>query len=223
MQGLQKAGKLKVLALQLSLIFTVSFAGIEAAYASIPDHHEFDASLHVPYRSDAKAGAESRYFTMEFEYPYVTKEQTITWRLELLGSDGKVVDRWYGTEKLFKKTVTAQMFWSGRGPTGAALKDGVYQVRLTAKATDTSAIQAAPAGDVASTVERALAVHDTEIITQNWPLQVGKLVTPKMPSFAALPTKASKALSTSSTTAAKTVAGAAPPPAPATGSLPYTL
>ncbi|MBI3729274.1 MAG: CehA/McbA family metallohydrolase [Burkholderiales bacterium] len=223
MQGLQKAGKLKVLALQLSLIFTVSFAGIEAAYASIPDHHEFDASLHVPYRSDAKAGAESRYFTMEFEYPYVTKEQTITWRLELLGSDGKVVDRWYGTEKLFKKTVTAQMFWSGRGPTGAALKDGVYQVRLTAKATDTSAIQAAPAGDVASTVERALAVHDTEIITQNWPLQVGKLVTPKMPSFAALPTKASKALSTSSTTAAKTVAGAAPPPAPATGSLPYTI
>jgi len=223
MQGLQQASKLKALAWQLSLVCSVSFAGMQTAQASIPDHHEFEASLHVPYKADAKAGAESRYFTMEFEYPYVTKEQTITWRIELLGSDGKVVDRWYGTEKLFKKTVTAQMFWSGRGPTGAALKDGVYQVRLTAKATDTSAIQAAPASTVASIVERALAVHDTEIITQSWPLQVGNLATPKMPSFAALPTKASKALLTSSTAAAKTVAGAAPPPAPATGSLPYTI
>lgn len=223
MQGLQQASKLKALAWQLSFFCSVSFAGMQTAQASIPDHHEFEASLHVPYKADAKAGAESRYFTMEFEYPYVTKEQTITWRLELLGSDGKVVDRWYGTEKLFKKTVTAQMFWSGRGPTGAALKDGVYQVRLTAKATDTSAIQAAPASTVASTVERALAVHDTEIITQSWPLQVGNLATPKMPGFAALPTKASKALLTSFAATAKSVAGAAPPPAPATGSLPYTI
>ncbi|MFZ6743873.1 Ig-like domain-containing protein [Undibacterium sp. JH2W] len=223
MQDLHKASKLKTLALQMGLIFTVSFAIMPSAQASIPDHHEFDASLHVPYRSDAKAGAESRYFTMEFEYPYVSKEQTVTWRLELLGADGRVVDRWYGTEKLFKKTVTAQMFWSGRGPTGAALKDGIYQVRLTAKATDTALIQAAPAGEVATTVERALAKHDSEIITQSWPLQVGNVAAPKMPGFAGLATKASKLAAASAKATRPAVAGMAPPPAPATGSLPYTI
>ncbi|MFZ6658391.1 Ig-like domain-containing protein [Undibacterium sp. TJN19] len=223
MQCNQKNSKLKMLALQLSLIFAVGAAGMETALASIPDHHEFDASLHVPFRSDAKAGAESRYFTMEFEYPYVTKEQAITWRIELLAADGRVVDHWYGVEKLFQKTVTAQMFWSGRGPKGEALKDGVYQVRLTAKATDASAIQVSGA-DIASVVERALAKHDTEIITQSWPLQVGNLAAPKMPGFAALPTKASKALSASSpTTASRQTAAAAPPPVAATGSLPYTI
>ncbi|MFZ6875123.1 Ig-like domain-containing protein [Undibacterium sp. Di27W] len=223
MQDLHKASKLKTLALQMGLIFTVSFAIMPSAQASIPDHHEFDASLHVPYRSDAKAGAESRYFTMEFEYPYVSKEQTVTWRLELLGADGRVVDRWYGTEKLFKKTVTAQMFWSGRGPTGAALKDGIYQARLTAKATDTALIQAAPASDVATTVERALAKHDSEIITQSWPLQVGNVAAPKMPGFAGLATKASKLAAASAKATRPAVAGMAPPPAPATGSLPYTI
>ncbi|MFZ6768990.1 Ig-like domain-containing protein [Undibacterium sp. Di26W] len=224
MQGQQKNSRLKLLALQLSLVFAVGFTGMDAAYASIPDHHEFDASLHVPYRSDAKAGAESRYFTMEFEYPYVTKEQSITWRVELLGANGRVIDHWYGVEKLFKKTVTTQMFWSGRGPQGEALKDGVYQVRLTAKATDSAVLQAAPAADVATLVERALAKHDTEIITQSWPLQVGSVIAPKMPSFAALPTKASKTLSTSSKTVNRqAVAGAAPPPVAATGSLPYTV
>ena len=225
MQGQQKNGRLKLLALQLSLIFAVGFTGMDAAYASIPDHHEFDASLHVPYRSDAKAGAESRYFTMEFEYPYVTKEQSITWRLELLGADGRLIDHWYGVEKLFKKTVTTQMYWSGRGPKGEALKDGIYQVRLTAKATDTAVLQATLSADIATLVERALAKHDTEIITQSWPLQVGSVAAPKMPGFAGLPTKASKTLSTSSTTSAsrQAVAGAAPPPVAATGSLPYTV
>ncbi|MFZ6759886.1 Ig-like domain-containing protein [Undibacterium sp. Ji50W] len=224
MQGQQKNSRLKLLALQLSLVFAVGFTGMDAVYASIPDHHEFDASLHVPYRSDAKAGAESRYFTMEFEYPYVAKEQAITWRVELLGANGRVIDHWYGVEKLFKKTVTTQMFWSGRGPQGEALKDGVYQVRLTAKATDAAVLQAAPAADVATLVERALAKHDTEIITQSWPLQVGSVIAPKMPSFAALPTKASKTLSTSSKTVNRqAVAGAAPPPVAATGSLPYTV
>ena len=82
MQALPKASKLTTLALQLGLVFSFSFVGIQAAQASIADHNEFEASLHVPYRTDAKVGAESRYFTMEFEYPHVAKEQTVTWRLE---------------------------------------------------------------------------------------------------------------------------------------------
>lgn len=224
MQCFQRNSKLKVLALQLGLIFTVGFTGMGSAYASIPDHHEFDASLHVPYRSDAKAGTESRYFTMEFEYPYVSKEQAITWRLELLGADGRVIDRWYGVEKLFKKTVSTQMFWSGRGPNGEVLRSGVYQVRLTAKASDASAIQVTAgnnaANNMAATVERALAVHDTEIITQSWPLQVGSLPAAKMPAFAGLATKTSKA---QATVARQSTAGVAPPPAAAAGSLPYTV
>ena len=211
--------KLKLLALQLSLVFACGFAGMDAAYASIPDHHEFDASLHVPYRADAKTGGESRYFTMEFEYPYVSKEQAITWRLELLAADGRVLDRWYGVEKLLKKTVSTQMFWSGRGSKGEVLKDGVYQVRLTAKSTDASAIQAAPANDTSSLVERALAKHDTEIITQSWPLQVGAVAAPKMPAFTGLATKNTRLTSASR----QVTAGAAPPPVAATASLPYTV
>lgn len=225
MQSLQQSSKLKLLAFQLSLMFAFGLSGVESAHASIPDHQEFDATLHVPFRADSQAGAEARYFTMEFEYPYVTKEQAVTWRLELVGADGRVIDHWYGLEKLFKKSVRTQMFWNGRGPNGETLKSGLYQLRLTAKASDAAGLPSVAATSMAAMVERALAQHDTEIVKQSWPLQVGSLPAPRMPAFAALPTRAGKASTAlNAKVAARTgTASMAPPPASAAGSLPYTV
>ena len=230
--------KLKTLAYQLSLVCALGVAASSSAMASYADHHEFEATLHVPFRADAslRTGDESRYFTMEFEFPLLEQEQSVTWRLELISPTGKVVNKWYGVEKLFKKTITTKVLWAGRpyGSTSLSsnVPNGLYQVRLTATSNDTSGLTALAGGAGAQDklVENVLAKSKTEIISQSWPMQVGTLTAPYMPSFKALPTHAKSGTSlasakTLSSTASSTAAGgtvsslavAAP------SSLPYTI
>jgi hypothetical protein len=182
--------------------------------ASVADHQEFEATLHVPFRADpaARTGDASRYFTMQFDFPLVERAQAVTWRVELVDADGRVVARWYGIENLFHKPVSANILWAGRPHGSASLADGIYEVRLTAAANDATLV-ARSTGSHAKIVEEMLARDADEVISQNWPMQVGKIEQPALPQFTALSTSQAARQNTPAGTAAALTAG----------SLPYTV
>ena len=69
------------------------------AMASEADHREFEATLHVPYRTEAPAHAadrEARSFTLAFSYPHVKQAQAVHWQLELITPSGDVLQRCNG-------------------------------------------------------------------------------------------------------------------------------
>ncbi|MCU6435684.1 Ig-like domain-containing protein [Undibacterium sp. Jales W-56] len=229
MQHPTHSSKLKTLAYHLSLVCALGLGTGCTAYASIADHHEFEATLHVPFRADpaVRTGNESRYFTMEFDFPLLQTEQSVTWRLELVAPDGKVVDRWYGVEKLLKQAVTAKVLWAGRRFGSASMADGIYQVRLTATANDTAKLSALASGATMpeKIVENVLLKGKSEIITQNWPMLVGTKAAPVMPNFVALPTKAKAPLTSATATGITTrsVSATTRQFAAAPNALPYTV
>lgn len=203
---------------RISLACALVVAGGAPVFASIPDHQEFEATLHAPFRADPslRAGNEARYFTMEFDFPLLAREQVVGWRLELVTPDGRVVERWYGMEKLWHKKVSTKVFWAGR-PLGAhSLADGLYEIRMTALAHDARLVKPA-AGAQATLVEQMLAHEPDEVIVQSWPIQVGNVAAPAMPKFKALSglsdrsaASANRASGATATTAASVVAGSLP-------------
>ncbi|WP_426106876.1 CehA/McbA family metallohydrolase [Massilia sp. TSP1-1-2] len=193
-------------------IFLALTAG-NAAFASELDHREFEATLHVPYK--AAAQNEARAFTLEFDYPYVTTAQDISWRVELVGPNGHVVQRWNGVQRLFKNAVKVDVKWNGRADP-ISNPDGTYQVRMQAVAND--APLAGKADKSAAGIDAALAAGGADVIEQTWELSVGKTAAPAMPAFQALNTSkpARTAAKTQDQLSVQTMA-------PATGSLPYTV
>jgi hypothetical protein len=203
-------------------MLTLSTAG--CATAANADHDEFEASVHVPYRPDAtaRAGDDSRTFTLHFEYPGLEKPQTVTWRLELIAPDGRVAQRWYGIDTLHIGPVKRSVTWPGRFG-NSSLPDGVYQVRMTASVNDAATVRH-PAGAPDSVVETALARKGAEIEEQVWPLQVGRVVTPAMPQFSALPSRVTgMSPRKSGSTASSVSGGMSTMSAVSTGGLPYTV
>ncbi|MES2320434.1 MAG: Ig-like domain-containing protein [Pseudomonadota bacterium] len=183
------------------------------------DHREFEATLHVPYKADAKAVAaktEARTFTLEFDYPHVLKAQDINWRVELVSPSGAVVQQWQGVQRLFKKKVSLNVRWNGRADT-ISTPDGMYQVRMHAVAHD------APATGVADTsaaaIEQALAAGGDDVVEQSWDLALGKTAAPAMPPFQALKTAKSGAVGSQMAPAGMVTQQSAP----ALGALPYTV
>ena len=190
MPSIVPALRFKHIATQVSLALILGTGVAVTASASVADHHEFEATLHVPFKADAslRAGAEARYFTLEFDYPHLTKEQAVSWRVELLAADGRVLDRWYGIEKIFNKAVSNKILWTGKTSKAEVLRDGLYQVKLTAVAADVVAAGSANAA-VNTLVERSLQANKAGQEVQSWPMQVGKVAAPAMPGFAALNTR----------------------------------
>ena len=187
------------------------------ALAAEVDHREFEATLHVPYKADAKALAaktEARTFTLVFDYPHVAKAQDVNWRVELLSPAGLVVQQWQGVQRLFKKKVELKVRWSGRTD-GVSTPDGMYQVRMQAVAHDAPA-QGATDISVAA-IEQALATGGDEVVEQSWELAVGKAPIQSLPAFKPMqttqPAAGSMAMSGMVTQAS----------APALNSLPYTV
>ena len=179
------------------------------------EHREFDAALEAPY-SAAPAGrrSQARTFTLHFSYPAALREQAVTWRLELLSPSGRLVQRWFGVERLFAHPVTLQIPWGGRG-SHTTLPDGIYQLRLHAVAGDSDAD--APAWSAPRTArtpldpglggaERTLAKLSGSI-EQRWDIAVGQVPARRMPAFRPLPNRSTG------------FAAAAPAPA----DLPYTV
>jgi hypothetical protein len=185
--------------------------------ASEVDHREFEATLHVPYKPETAAAAktEARTFTLEFEYPYVERAQNISWRVELVGPAGQVVQRWNGVQRLFKKPVKVNVRWAGR-PDSISVPDGVYQVRMQAVAADAPEGSSIDKSEAA--VEQALAAGGEGVIEQSWDLAIGKTAVPAMPLFQPMQTARPAA------PAVQPQGGfSAQMAAPAVGSLPYTV
>ncbi|MDO9194779.1 MAG: hypothetical protein Q7U12_17915, partial [Undibacterium sp.] len=82
MKYLDNHSRIKTYLRSLGFILAFTLIGNVPAFASIADHHEFEATLHVPFRADtnARTGNESRYFTMDFDFPLVQRQQAVTWR-----------------------------------------------------------------------------------------------------------------------------------------------
>nr|WP_307188477.1 CehA/McbA family metallohydrolase [Massilia sp. CF038] len=187
-------------------------------FAAEIDHREFEATLHVPYKADsmvAAAKSEARTFTLEFDYPYVANAQNVSWRLELVGPGGQVVQHWTGVQRLYKKPVTVKVRWAGRSDS-ISMPDGQYQVRMRAVAHD--AAQGA-ADNSEAAVDQALAAGGDEIVEQAWELAIGKTAAPAMPFFQPLQTTQPAPHMASQAAPGFTVQSAAPAPA----SLPYTV
>ncbi len=208
---------LKEVSRAIALLAALSSAGLAMAAGISPDHQEFGATLYVPYRAEASAIAESRTFTLNFEYPQVERSQTVSWRLELLDPAGAVLQRWHGVETLVKGEITVKVDWAGREP-GLADVDGIYQVRLTASSVDATELPST--GVVADFVESNLSAADAEVIEQVWDMQVGTVAPAQMPAFRALPTAATRAAEAAAASAKGRAAALA---APAALGLPYTV
>ncbi len=195
---------------QLALLMAFSVGNM--ALASEVDHREFDATLHAPYKAAADQ-SEARVFTLSFDYPHVERAQDISWRLELAGPDGRVVQRWQGVERLFQKALDVKVRWGGRAD-HRLLVDGLYTVRMTAVAQDAAGKGKAAASE--ADIDKAFAGAG-EVIEQSWEIAVGKTDAAPMPAFAPMPT------TRPAQQQAKQEGQAAMLKAPAIASLPYTV
>ena len=204
----------------IALLLSASSSGLVLAAGISPDHQEFEATLHVPFRAEAGATAEARRFTLKFEYPQVEQTQTVSWRLELLDPAGAPVQRWYGVETLVKGELAVYVDWAGR-QYGMAAADGIYQVRLTASSA-LAAAELPSVGVMADFVEAQLATPDAELVEQSWDMQVGPIAAPAMPAFKPLAT-ARTAVATPSARALRSAPALNAMTATAVPGLPYTV
>ncbi|WMW80535.1 CehA/McbA family metallohydrolase [Undibacterium cyanobacteriorum] len=224
----RQPGAWRLSAICLATVSTLGMSSLSnLSFAGVVDHHEFEASVHVPYRAPATArvGDESRTFTLDFSFPLNKAEQTVAWKLDLVAPSGRVVQTWNGTEKLLSRAVIKQVYWAGRNSANA-MPDGIYQLRLTAAAVDTREVINPNRRSVNQVVNEILLQNRAEIIEQSWPMQVGSTNQVAMPAFAGLKTaknnrtmSAPPALAASSSTSKTAMA----PAVPATSSLPYTV
>jgi len=236
---------LRSLIKSLGLSIVLAMVGMGSVFAEDPDHREFEATLHVPFRGEAVSSAhtmgssEARVFTLSFEYPTVERTQVVAWRLELVDLDGKILNRWHGTENLLAHAVTVQVPWSGL-INGAALPAGQYRVRMLANANDATAIanklgnqRAIEFSGRQNSVNRGAMVDDilsdadnTEVVDQTWSIRVGNPAMPAMPEFVALPTlrnTSAEMNNLSSANSTKRVEKAQLQSQAATSALPYTV
>ena len=188
----------------------LALTGSNAALAAEIDHREFEATLHVPFKADAKsASTDARTFKLEFDYPFVLKAQDVSWRVELVGPGGQVVQRWSGVQRLFKKKAAVNVRWDGRADT-ISTPDGLYTVRMQAVSLEAPTKGASDASEAA--VEQTLAAAGDAVVEQSWELAVGQTASAPMPPFAPLQTAQPAPAGVSMMASA-----------PATASLPYTV
>ena len=150
------------------LALAAALAAIGAAQASTADHHEFEATLHAPYRAAAGAN-EARNFALEFSFPNVQSAQAVSWVLEVVAPNGSVVERWTGVERLHDKPVSVNVEWAGRNRRNAR-PNGIYKARLRAISEDEQ--RGLSAG--ADAVLRRIAGHEGEVHDQEWDIAIGQ-------------------------------------------------
>lgn len=162
-----------------------TMAKAQAVHPSVkyPDHHEFEAELHVPFTSDAPSG--SRRFSVTMSYLGAPDGEQFAYRLDLVAPDGKLVQRYSGIARHAGKPVTLHFDWAGRGG-NSALPDGIYEARLTAAsaAPDASAQGADDAR--AQSILAEAASHGHAPHEQSFKFALGAAPVAKMPPFRAL-------------------------------------
>ena len=177
-------------------------ASANPVWAVSPDHHEFEAALHAPFRGEA---GEARAFTLYFSYIDAVDPSTVAWRVELRTADDReLLQTWSGEERLLSKQIEAVIDWDGRDSRRRALANGFYRVRLSATSGEPLVMRALP-GTLEQRVTAALAAAP-RVLVQEWDIHVGKPPVIAMPAFNALPVGARNAKSV-----------------PLSGGLPYTV
>lgn len=229
------ANKLALRLVRLGIAGTTSLLLAANSLASITDHHEFEASVHVPFRAaaNARVGDESRHFTLDFSFPHNQQAHTVAWRLELLAPNGQVLTQWSGLENLGNKPISKKIFWAGRNNAAMnnAMPDGIYQLRLSATAVESQQQQLRSftlANKNPDQIVKQIFIHSKdELIQQSWPLQVGAASKISMPDFRALAVASKSVVSKSVASNSRSMSS--PPPqsamAPAVpaATLPYTI
>jgi hypothetical protein len=199
------------LALAIALACTTIAAGAatprHADLTTLPDHFEFDASLHARFQPDALGAHPIR---MAFEYPAGGGKTVATWQVDVLSPRGAVVKRWIGQSPLRDGHGEYRLAWDGKGERGSALPAGFYTVRL--RAVPAIAMDSERGLSLMQRARRSFALGRDELVDQRMDVRVGVVAAPRMPAFEALPHGAQAT--------GKHRVGAQSTPA---GSLPYTI
>jgi hypothetical protein len=160
-------GKSMTFALR-TLALAAALAASGPAFASSADHHEFEATLHAPYRA-ADGANEARSFTLEFSFPNVQQVQAVSWVLEVVAPNGTIAERWTGVERLHGKPLSVSVDWQGRNRRNA-LPRGIYKARLRAISEESRRGLAASADAVVARI----AAHEGEVHEQEWDIAIGQ-------------------------------------------------
>jgi hypothetical protein len=182
----------------------------QAVHPSVkyPDHHEFEAALDVPFSGD-NALTGGRTFTVQMDYLGAPVGQLFAYRVELIGPDGRLVQRWSGLQSYAGKPMAVQLPWAGRSGEHSKLADGIYTAKLMAVSAD--ADHAPKSGDASAQFDALRSAGDGPV-EQSWSFVLGKMPRVAMPAFKALPLG-----SNAEDDRRRALA------APATGSWPYTV
>lgn len=147
----------------------------------LPDHQEFDASLQVPFRSDA-----ARPIVLHFEYPGAIAGTPVAWQITLLDRGGNALREWEGHSVLHTRTAQASVSWDGFDRRHHALPAGYYTVRLRAIALDDDNARRIGTGIATHALALAARLAPTQITEQRYDIQVGQVAAASMPAFSAL-------------------------------------
>jgi len=149
-----------------------------------PDHHEFEAALDVPFSAtDALSGA--RDFTVQLDYLGAPTGQLFAYRVELLGPDGRLVQRWTGLQTYAGKPLSVKLPWAGSSEQ-AKLRDGLYTARLVALTADSDHAPKSGSADAQFDALLSAEAEGHGPIEQSWTFALGKAPRVAMPAFKAL-------------------------------------
>ena len=159
--------------------------GLVNPAAKFPDHHEFDASLYLPYRT--ANGQAARELAVNLSYPGMAPGQVFAWQIALVDERQQQRRVLVGEAVWGGRPLTLMQAWDGLDAQGQVLPEGRYEARLTAVAVPGEVAQAAPSsGEARRTALWARAQgHEVQ---QRWGFQVGRPAGPQMPAFAPLRT-----------------------------------
>ncbi|MQA19879.1 phosphotransferase [Rugamonas sp. FT103W] len=121
----------------VSIITVFAFCIIcmpDSSYATTVDHHEFEAWLEAPFHAGADG---TRTLTLHFSTPDAQPGGTLRWRLDLLAPNGRVLRTWRRTQPQEAPELDVAIRWHAP----PALRQGIYRLRLRARAGDSPAVE----------------------------------------------------------------------------------
>ncbi|HLO95016.1 MAG TPA: hypothetical protein VK195_11910, partial [Burkholderiaceae bacterium] len=118
--------------------------GLVDPAAKFPDHHEFDASLYLPYRT--ANGQAARELAVNLSYPGMAPGQVFAWQIALVDERQQQRRVLSGEAVWGGRPLTLVQAWDGLDDQGQVLPEGRYEARLTAVAVPGPVAEAAPAG-----------------------------------------------------------------------------
>lgn len=174
-----------------------------------PDHHEFEATLQVPY---ADPGSGARAFGLAFAFPDADALMVASWRVDILDAQGRTLRAFRGETALVDAKGEATVPFDGRDAQGRTLPQGHYRVRLSAAPMSEEQFRGEALPDRATRVDYHLARAGEAAEVQEFAMEMGHPARPAVPEFRGLPFHR-----------APLAQGVQAESLAATGSLPYTV